>query len=85
MDLRRSEQIETDNPSEETLQITNQWKELVKPGEDRTSNRAWDKYSLQRHYRAEIKQFEMTRTKEEVDCSVTAWKNKRENPNKNPY
>ena len=29
MDIRRIEQIETNDPSEETLQLTNRWKELV--------------------------------------------------------
>ena len=38
MDIRRIEQNETDNPSKETLQLTKQWRELVKPGDYRTSN-----------------------------------------------
>ena len=41
MDIRRIEQTETDDPSGETLQLTNRWKELVKPGEYRTSNGVW--------------------------------------------
>ena len=35
MDIRRIEQIETDDSSEETQQLVNRWKELVKPGERR--------------------------------------------------
>ena len=31
INIRRIEQIETNDPSEETLQPTNRWKELVKP------------------------------------------------------
>ena len=31
MDIRRIEQIEKENPSEETLSLTKRWKELVKP------------------------------------------------------
>ena len=41
IDIRRIEGIERNDPSKETLQLTNRWKELVKPGECRTSNRVW--------------------------------------------
>ena len=41
MDIRRIEQIEREDPSEETLTLINRWKELVKPGEYRTSNGVW--------------------------------------------
>ena len=53
MDFRRIEQIEADDPSEETLQLVNRWKELVKPGEKRTSEGSWKKYIPPRHHRAE--------------------------------
>ena len=59
MDIRRIEQIEADEPSEETQQLVNRWKELVKPGENRTSKGNWKKYSPPRHHRAEIKRIEM--------------------------
>ena len=48
MDIRRIEQIEAGDPSEETLQLVNCWKEdLVKPGEYRTSKGSWKKYNPQ--------------------------------------
>ena len=59
MDIRGIEQIEADDPSEETLQLVNRWKELVKPGEYRTSKGSWKKYNPPRHHRAEIKRIEM--------------------------
>ena len=60
MDIRRIEQIEKEDHSEETLNLTKRWRELVKPGEYRTSNGAWKKYNPPRHHRAEIKRIEMT-------------------------
>ena len=60
MDIRRIEQIEKEDHSEETLNLTKRWRELVKPGEYRTSNGAWKKYIPPRHHRAEIKRIEMT-------------------------
>ena len=59
MDIRRIELIEADDPSEETLQLVNRWKELVKPGEYRTPKRDWKKYNPPRHHRAEIKRIEL--------------------------
>ena len=59
MDIRRIKQIEADDPSEETIQLVNRWKGLVKPGEYRTSKGIWKKYDPPRHHRAEIKQIEM--------------------------
>ena len=59
MDIRRIEQIEADDPSEETLQLVNGWKELVKPGEYRTFKGNWKKYNPPRHHRAELKRIEM--------------------------
>ena len=59
MDIRRIEQIEADDPSEETQQLVNRWKELVKPGEYRLSKGNWKKYNPRRHQRAEIKRIEM--------------------------
>ena len=59
MDNRRIEQLETKDPSEETLQLTNSWKELVKPGEYRTSTGVWKKYNPPRYDRADIKRIEM--------------------------
>ena len=47
MDIRCIEQIEADDPSEETLQLVNRWKELVKPEEYRTSKRSWKNIILQ--------------------------------------
>ena len=43
MDIRRIEQSEREDPSEETLVLTNRWKELVKPGEFRTFEGVWKK------------------------------------------
>ena len=60
MDIRRIEQTEKEDHSEETLNLTKRWKELVKPGEYRTSNGVWKKYNPPRHHRAEIKRIEMT-------------------------
>ena len=60
MDIRRIEQIEKEDHSEETLNLTKRWKELVKPGEYRTSNGAWKKYNPLIHHRAETKRIEMT-------------------------
>ena len=60
MDIRRIEQIEKEDHSEETLNLTKRWRELVKPGEYRTSNGVWKKYNPPRHHRAEIKRIEMT-------------------------
>ena len=51
LDIRRIEQIEADDPSEETQQLVNHWKELVKPGEYRTSKGNWKKYNPPRHHR----------------------------------
>ena len=58
MDFRRIEQIERDDPSEETQQLTNRWKEFVEAGEYRTSNGVWKQYNPPRQYRAEIKRNE---------------------------
>ena len=52
-DIRLIEQIEKEDHSEETLNLTKRWKELVKPG-------VWKKYDPPRHHRAEIKRIEMT-------------------------
>ena len=41
MDIRRVEQIEKEDHSEKTLNLIKLWKELVKPGEHRTSNGVW--------------------------------------------
>ena len=60
MDIRRIERIEKEDHSEETLNLTKRWRELVKPGEYRTSNGVWKKYNPPRHHRAEIKRIEMT-------------------------
>ena len=60
MDIRRIEQVEKEVHSEETLNLTKRWKELVEPGEYRTSNGVWKKYNPPRHHRAEIKRIEMT-------------------------
>ena len=59
MDIRRIEQIEADDPSEETQQLVNRWKELVKPGNYQTSKGNWKQYNPPRHHRAEIKRIEM--------------------------
>ena len=47
MDIRRVEQIERDDASEETQQLTNRWKNLDKPREFRTSNVVWKQYNPQ--------------------------------------
>ena len=60
MDIRRVEQMEREEHSKETLNLTKRLKELVKPGEHRTSNTAWKKYNPPRHHRAETKRIEMT-------------------------
>ena len=60
LDNRRIEQIGKEEASEETLDLTNRWKEIIKPGEYRTSNGVWKKYNPPRHHRAEIKRIEMT-------------------------
>ena len=60
MDIRRIEQIEKKDHSKEILNLTKRWRELVKPGEYRTSNGVWEKYNPPRHHRAEIKRIEMT-------------------------
>ena len=60
MDIRRIEQVEKEDHSEETLNLTKRWKELVKPGEYRTSNGVWKKYIPPRQHRAEMKRIEMT-------------------------
>ena len=44
MNIRPLEQIEKDDASEETQNLTNRWKELVHPGEYRTSNGVWKIY-----------------------------------------
>ena len=59
MDNRRIQHIELEYPSEETLNLTNSWKELVTPVEYRTSIEVSKKYSTSRHHRAEIKRIEM--------------------------
>ena len=38
MDIRRIEQVAREDPSEETKNLTNRWKELTTPEEYRTSN-----------------------------------------------
>ena len=60
MDIGRREQTEKEDPSEKTLNLTNRWKELVKPKEYRTSNGVRKKYNPPRHHRAEIKRIEKT-------------------------
>ena len=50
MDIRRIEQIEKEDPSEERLNLTKRWKELVKPGEYRTSNGVWKKNNRPRYH-----------------------------------
>ena len=59
LDIRRIEQIEADDPSEETLQLVNRWKELVKPGEYRTSKENWKNDNPPRHRREERKGIQM--------------------------
>ena len=58
MDIHRIEQIEADDPSEETLQLTNRWNELVKPAEYRTSKGTWKKYNPPAHHIEETKRIE---------------------------
>ena len=60
MDIRRIEQIEREDQSEETLILTNRWKELVKPEEFRTSKNVWKNYNPPRQHRAEMKRIKMT-------------------------
>ena len=60
MDIRRVEQMERKDHSIETLNLTKRLKELVKPGEHRTSKTAWKKYNPPRHHRAETKRIGMT-------------------------
>ena len=59
-DIRRIEQMERDDPSEETQNLINRCKELAKPGEYRTSKGVWKKYNPPKQHRAEIKRMEMT-------------------------
>ena len=60
MDIKLIEQMERDEPSEETQILINRWKRLAKPGEYRTSKSVWKKHSPPRHHRAEIKRIGMT-------------------------
>ena len=60
MEIRRIGQIDKEDYSEETLNLTKRWKELVKPGEYRPSNGVRKKYNSPRHHRAEVKRNEMT-------------------------
>ena len=80
MDIRRIEQIETNDPSEEILQLTNSWKEMVKPGEYRTCNGVWKKNNPPRHHRAEIKRIEMNLNQR---CNRLLW-NQMEEQDKEP-
>ena len=70
MDIRRIEQIERDDTSEETLQF--QLKELVKPRENRTSNGTWKKHNPLRHQRAKIMRIKVTLNQRRKDCFGTA-------------
>ena len=74
MDFRRIEQIERDDASEETQNLTNRWKEVVKPGEYRTSNGVWKNYNPPRHHRAEIKRSEVTLNQRRIRLLRISWR-----------
>ena len=41
MDINNVEQLERDDPSEDTWALTNRWKELIKPRDYRLTNETW--------------------------------------------
>ena len=45
MDYKKIEQLEKEDPTAETLALTNRWKELVKPNDYKMTNEAWKKYT----------------------------------------
>ena len=59
MDYKKIEQLEKENPTAETLALTNRWKEVVKPNDYKMMNVVWKKYNPPRFHRMEIKIIEM--------------------------
>ena len=55
MDINKVQQLKCEDPSEETLTLTNRRKELAKPGDYRLTNVTWRKYNPPKFHRAEIK------------------------------
>ena len=58
MDLRRTEQIEEEDPSEESSELTSCWKDLTKPGDYRLSKGVWKQFNPHQHHRLEINRIE---------------------------
>ena len=58
MDYKKIEQLEKDDPTAETLALTNRWKELVKPKNYKMTNGVWKKYNPPIFHRMEIKRIE---------------------------
>ena len=58
MDIKTIESIEKDDPSEDTLQLTSRWREIIEPGNYRFTQGQWRKYAPPRTLRAELKRIE---------------------------
>ena len=59
MEIKTIESIEKDDPSEDTLRLTSRWREIIKPGDYRFTQRQWRKYASPRTLRAELKRIEV--------------------------
>ena len=53
--LKKIEQLEKEEPTAETLVLTNRWKELVKANGYKMTSGVWKKYNTARFHRMEIK------------------------------
>ena len=53
------EQLEKQDPSAETLALTNGWKKLVKQNDYKLTNGDWKKYNPSKFYRMEMKRIEI--------------------------
>ena len=59
MDIKKIEQFEKQDPTAQTLALTNRWKERVKPNDYRMTIGVWKKYNPPRFHRMESKRIEV--------------------------
>ena len=55
MEYKKIEHLEKEDPTAETLALTNRWKKLVKPNDYKMTNGVWKKYKPPRFHRKNIK------------------------------
>ena len=58
MNIKTVENIEREDPSEETLALTKRWREITKLGDYRYTHEQWKRYNHPRTLKAEQKKIE---------------------------